>query len=128
MHAGSGCSCPTRRRYHILSFPSDQRANDALIAFTYTKLNKNDSALLIVDLQVGLAASVRDWDATIFKNNLLGHAGIGRVYGLPVIMTTSVEGGQCLDCSNSSPLVLRMLTSTRTKRTSAQGNPRDVPN
>ena len=59
----------------------------------YTRLNKNDSALLIVDLQVGLAAAVRDWDATFFKNAILGHAAIGRVYDLPTILTTSVETG-----------------------------------
>ena len=56
-------------------------------------MSKNDSALLIVDLQVGLAAAVRDWDATIFKNSLLAHAGIGKLYGLPVVLTTSVESG-----------------------------------
>ncbi|KAK1068737.1 hypothetical protein LTR12_003558 [Friedmanniomyces endolithicus] len=59
----------------------------------YERLAKNDSALLIVDLQVGLAAAVRDWDATIFKNSVLAHAAIGRVYDIPVVMTTSVEFG-----------------------------------
>ncbi|KAK5679144.1 hypothetical protein LTS10_008803 [Elasticomyces elasticus] len=59
----------------------------------YERLNKNDSALLIVDLQVGLAATVRDWDAATFKSNVLAHASIGKLYDLPVVMTTSTEIG-----------------------------------
>ncbi|KAK3114504.1 hypothetical protein LTR53_007108 [Teratosphaeriaceae sp. CCFEE 6253] len=59
----------------------------------YELLSKNDSALLIVELQVGLAAAVRDWDATIFKNNIFAHAALGKAFNLPVIMTTSVEVG-----------------------------------
>lgn len=59
-------------------------AKHSVAAVPYERLNKHDAALLIVDLQVGLAAAVRDWDATIYKN---------AIFTLPVILTTSVEIG-----------------------------------
>lgn len=83
-------------------------------AVPYQRLSTNDSVLLIVNLQVGLAAAVRDWDATVFKNSIFGHAGIGLVYDLPVIMTTSIEIGpngplpkEILEMYPNEPLISR---------------------
>jgi hypothetical protein len=50
-------------------------------------------ALLIVDHQVGLFQLVRDFDAANFKQNLLAHATIGKLFDLPVIITSSAETG-----------------------------------
>ena len=46
-----------------------------------------------MDLQVGLAAAVRDWDATVFRNAMFAHASIGKLFDLPTILTTSYEEG-----------------------------------
>ena len=77
-------------------------------------MDKHDAALLIVDLQVGLAAAVRDWDATFYKNAIFAHAGIGLLYDLPVVMTTSVEIGpngplpkEILEMYPSAPYIAR---------------------
>ena len=52
--------------------------------------------------------------ATIFKNAVLGHAGIGRLYDLPVVITTSVEGGpngplprEILEMYPDTPIIAR---------------------
>jgi nicotinamidase-related amidase len=50
-------------------------------------------ALLIVDHQVGLFQLVRDFDATLFKQNMKGHATIGKLFDLPVVITSSAETG-----------------------------------
>jgi hypothetical protein len=35
----------------------------------------------------------RDWDATLYRDNLIAHAAIGQVFDLPIVMTTSAETG-----------------------------------
>jgi nicotinamidase-related amidase len=50
-------------------------------------------ALLIVDHQVGLFQLARDWDATIFKQNVIAHAAIGKLFDIPTVITSSAEGG-----------------------------------
>ncbi|KAK7187319.1 hypothetical protein DPSP01_002453 [Paraphaeosphaeria sporulosa] len=60
---------------------------------TAERLSQNDSALLIVDHQVGLYELTRDWDPTIFRQNMIGHATLGKLFELPVVMTTSAETG-----------------------------------
>jgi hypothetical protein len=50
-------------------------------------------ALLIVDHQVGLFQLARDWDATLFKQNMKAHATIGKLFNLPVVITSSAETG-----------------------------------
>ncbi|KAF7533059.1 hypothetical protein G7054_g7383 [Neopestalotiopsis clavispora] len=62
-------------------------------AFTYERLDKNDSLLLILDLQEGLYQLARDFDHTLYKSNMYAHAELGRVFDLPVVMTTSAETG-----------------------------------
>lgn len=77
----------------------------------YERLNKNDTVskyphltkwltnsgrhkvLLIVDHQVGLYEAVRDFDPTVYRNNMMAHAALGKLFNLPVIMTTSAETG-----------------------------------
>lgn len=50
-------------------------------------------ALLIIDHQVGLFQLARDWDGTLFKQNLLAHATMAKLFDIPVVMTSSAETG-----------------------------------
>ncbi|KAL8399539.1 hypothetical protein RB594_000069 [Gaeumannomyces avenae] len=62
-------------------------------SFPFERINKNDSMLVILDLQVGLYSLARDFDATLYNNAMLAHAELGKVFGLPVVMTSSAETG-----------------------------------
>lgn len=64
--------------------------------FEYVRLDKNDTVLLIVDIQEGLLNLVRDFDPSLYRNNYLAHAALGKAFDLPVIMTTSAETGKQL--------------------------------
>lgn len=59
----------------------------------YTKLSKDDAAVLLVDHQTGLLSLVRDIDPDKFKNNVLALADAAKYFGLPTILTTSFEDG-----------------------------------
>ena len=59
----------------------------------FERLNKNDSVLLILDLQDGLYSLARDFDPTLYYNSMIAHAAIGKLFDLPVIMTTSDQSG-----------------------------------
>lgn len=63
-------------------------------AYTFERLNKNDSMLLVVDHQLGLFQQVRDIGPEEYRNNILAHAAIGVVFSLPTILTTSAEAGE----------------------------------
>jgi nicotinamidase-related amidase len=63
------------------------------MSFTYTRLNKEDAAVLLVDHQAGLLSLVRDIDPDKFKNNVLALADAAKYFGLPSILTTSFEDG-----------------------------------
>ncbi|KAH8831759.1 Isochorismatase hydrolase [Flagelloscypha sp. PMI_526] len=62
-------------------------------AFKFTRLDKNNSALLIVDHQVGLFHLVKDMPAPVFRNNILAHASIGKAFDLPVVISSSAPVG-----------------------------------
>jgi nicotinamidase-related amidase len=49
--------------------------------------------LLVVDHQVGLAKVVRDWEPNEFRNNVIAHAALGRLFNIPVILTSSSDQG-----------------------------------
>lgn len=71
--------------------------------------------LLILDLQVGLYTVARDFDPTLYRENLIAHAALGKLFPeLPVIMTTSAETGpngplpkEILDMYPDAPLIKR---------------------
>jgi nicotinamidase-related amidase len=48
---------------------------------------------LIIDMQEGLYSLVRDFDPTVFRDSLIAHASLGKMFNLPVVMTTSAEVG-----------------------------------
>ncbi|OTA60829.1 Isochorismatase hydrolase [Hypoxylon sp. EC38] len=62
-------------------------------AFTYERLNKNDSLLLILDMQEGLFSLARDFDHTTYRNAIYAHAALGKAFDIPVVMTSSSETG-----------------------------------
>ena len=59
----------------------------------YTRLDKNDAAVLLVDHQAGLLSLVRDFRPDEFKNNVLALADLAKYFKLPTILTTSFEDG-----------------------------------
>ena len=59
----------------------------------YTRLNKDEAAVLLVDHQTGLLSLVRDIDPDKFKNNVLALADLAKYFKLPTILTTSFEDG-----------------------------------
>lgn len=60
---------------------------------TYTRLDRNDAAVLLVDHQIGLLSLVRDIDPDRFKNNVLALADLAAYFNLPTVLTTSFEDG-----------------------------------
>lgn len=62
--------------------------------FKYQNLSAENTALLLIDHQVGLMQTVRDMQTTEeFKNNVLGLAKTAKVFNLPTVLTTSVDTG-----------------------------------
>jgi nicotinamidase-related amidase len=63
------------------------------MATSYSRLDKSNAAVLLVDHQAGLLSLVRDLDPDAFKNNVLALADLAKYFGLPTILTTSFEDG-----------------------------------
>ncbi|KAG0221008.1 hypothetical protein BGW42_008372 [Actinomortierella wolfii] len=61
--------------------------------FKYNRLNVNDTAVLLIDHQVGLQSLVKDFDTVGFQNNVLALADIAKQLKLPVVITASVPEG-----------------------------------
>ncbi|WP_338683731.1 isochorismate family cysteine hydrolase YcaC [Bacillus velezensis] len=60
----------------------------------YSRLSKDDAAVLLVDHQTGLISGlVRDYGVDEFKNNVLALGDTAKFFDLPVILTTSFENG-----------------------------------
>jgi nicotinamidase-related amidase len=62
-------------------------------AFKYTRLDKTQAAMLLVDHQAGLISLVQDFPPNEFKNNVLALAALAKFFKLPTILTTSFEEG-----------------------------------
>jgi len=62
-------------------------------AYKYTRLSKDDAAVLLVDHQSGLISLVQDFSPGEFKNNVLALAASAKYFKLPMILTTSFENG-----------------------------------
>ncbi|KAK4076631.1 uncharacterized protein Triagg1_4234 [Trichoderma aggressivum f. europaeum] len=61
--------------------------------YPYERLDKEKALLLVVDLQDGLYNAVRDFEPVTYKESIIAHAAIGKLFDLPVILTTSAEQG-----------------------------------
>ncbi|KAF2000177.1 Isochorismatase hydrolase [Amniculicola lignicola CBS 123094] len=70
----------------------------------WERIDKNNAMLLILDLQVGLYQVARDWDPTLYRDNMMAHAELGKLFDLPVVMTSSAQQGP------NGPLPKEMLT------------------
>jgi hypothetical protein len=57
------------------------------------KANCHQQLLLILDIQVGLYHIARDWDPSLYQNNIMAHAALGQVFDIPVILSTSADTG-----------------------------------
>ncbi|KND92542.1 Uncharacterized protein YcaC [Tolypocladium ophioglossoides CBS 100239] len=82
--------------------------------FKFERLDKKNALLLVVDLQVGLFQLARDLDPTLYRDQMIAHAALAKVFDLPVVMTTSAETGpngplpkEILEMYPHSPLVMR---------------------
>lgn len=86
-----------------------------LPAVPFERLNKTDALLLLVlDLQDGLYGLARDFDPTVYYNAMIAHAAIGKLFDLPVILSTSAQTGpngplpkEILEMYPDAPLVER---------------------
>lgn len=83
-------------------------------AVPWERIDKNNSLLLILDLQVGLFQVARDWDPTLYRENIMAHAELGKIFDLPVILTTSADQGpngplpkEMLEMYPNAPLIRR---------------------
>ena len=45
-------------------------------------------------MQEGLFSLARDYDPVVYRNAMYAHAELGRIFDLPVIMSTSAETGK----------------------------------
>ncbi|KAK6828261.1 hypothetical protein PG990_009876 [Apiospora arundinis] len=84
-------------------------------AYTYERLNKNDTVFVIVDIQVGLFGIARDYDAILYRNAINAHAELAKAFGTPMVMTTSGQVGpngplpaDFLDMFPNAPLIQRL--------------------
>ena len=68
---------------------SDYKENEG----PYDSLNSENTALLLIDHQVGLMQLTRDMSPEEFRNNILGLAKTAKLFEIPVILTTSVDWG-----------------------------------
>ncbi|KAF8892306.1 Isochorismatase-like protein [Gymnopilus junonius] len=59
--------------------------------YKFERINKDDVALLVVDHQIGLFQLVRNYEPKQYRNSILAHAAIGKVFNLPTVLTTSAE-------------------------------------
>ncbi|KAH7097010.1 isochorismatase [Auriculariales sp. MPI-PUGE-AT-0066] len=62
-------------------------------AFKYNRLSRNDSAMLIVDIQEGLFQLVHDIEPREFRHNIKAYSALGAFFDLPTVITTSAETG-----------------------------------
>jgi nicotinamidase-related amidase len=69
------------------------KESDMNAAYKYTRLSKDDAAVLLVDHQSGLISLVQDFSPGEFKNNVLALAASAKYFKLPAILTTSFENG-----------------------------------
>lgn len=59
----------------------------------HSRLILPSQAILIIDHQVGLFQLARDWDGTLFKQNIMAHASMAKLFDIPVVMTSSAATG-----------------------------------
>jgi nicotinamidase-related amidase len=56
-----------------------------------TRMTRNNTAVLLIDHQVGLFTGVRDLDVAELKHNVVGLAKAAQVLGLPIVAATTAR-------------------------------------
>lgn len=92
----------------------------ALFSFSFAdsvpwnRLEIDKALLLILDMQVGLYTLARDFDSTLYYQNMLAHAALGQIFDIPVVLTTSSQQGpngpspkEILEMYPDAPLIQR---------------------
>ncbi|KAF3917082.1 hypothetical protein ABW20_dc0102345 [Dactylellina cionopaga] len=92
--------------------PVDPLANAKKVPWERLEIDK--AVLLILDLQVGLFQLARDFDHTTYYHNMIAHSALGKIFDIPVIMTTSAQQGpngplpkEILEMYPDAPLIQR---------------------
>src|SRR3712207_6024058 len=80
-------------RSSIRAMPYFRQTEETVMSKPYTRLDRDQAAVLLVDHQAGLLSLVRDIEPDRFKNNVLALADLTRYFRLPTILTTSFEDG-----------------------------------
>src|SRR3954470_13257561 len=62
-------------------------------SYTKTRFSPTDSALVLIDHQSGIMQLVHDYSPAEFRNNVVGLAKLGKVFGLPTVLTSSLGQG-----------------------------------
>ncbi|KAM0332105.1 hypothetical protein ACHAQA_002377 [Verticillium albo-atrum] len=82
--------------------------------FTYERLDRNDTMVLVLDQQVGLFTMVQDLEPAYYKQNVLAHAAVAQAFDLPIVLTTSADTGangplfgEILEMFPDAPLIRR---------------------
>jgi nicotinamidase-related amidase len=57
---------------------------------TKTRFSADDAALVLIDHQSGIMQLVHDYSPAEFRNNVTALAKLGRVFSLPIVLTTSL--------------------------------------
>ncbi|KAI4141888.1 MAG: hypothetical protein L6R39_005149 [Caloplaca ligustica] len=60
---------------------------------SFTRLDKTDAMVIVADLQEGLYLTVRDFDTITYRNNMIAHSAIAKLFNIPIVLTTSAETG-----------------------------------
>ncbi|KAL0573907.1 hypothetical protein V5O48_008055, partial [Marasmius crinis-equi] len=61
--------------------------------YKYDRLDKNDSVIILIDHQIGVHEMVRDYEPVEFKNKVLAHAALAKLFNLPIVITTTSDDG-----------------------------------
>lgn len=84
------------------------------MSYTATRFSKDDTALLMIDHQSGIMQLNRDYSATDFRNAAIALAKVGKIFGLPTVITSSYETGpngpllqEILDLHPDAPVIRR---------------------
>lgn len=65
----------------------------SVTSYTYDRLDKNDTLLLICDIEEGLYLMARDHHPVSFRTNFLAHAALGRIFTLPTVIASVGTSG-----------------------------------
>jgi nicotinamidase-related amidase len=66
---------------------------EKIMTNTADRLTPENAALLLIDHQAGISNGIADMNQLEFKNNLIALAKIGKIFGLPSVITTSAANG-----------------------------------